>query len=383
LWIGNIIESDSRETVLFDPHAAAKLRGTERAFPGLFASFISDTADFDRIALAAPFESASDDFNRIVVSTNGPGDSGTYWIVDIASGSADPIGYPYPDVKPSDVGPIRMVDWKAADGLAMSGVLSLPPGRDPKNLPLVVLPHGGPEARNYPVFDWWAQAFASRGYAVFQPNFRGSSGYGRAFRDAGFGEWGRKMQSDISDGIAELAREGIVDPKRAYIVGGAYGGYAALAGVTVQHGLYRCAVADAGVSDPAGMLDYAREHDGSLTEMRYWKSFMGVSTPLESELNAISPLKLAAHADAPILLTHGKDDTVVPISQSYAMQHALQDAGKPVEMVVMPNEDHWLSREETRTLMLKSAVAFVEKYNPHDPPPAASAAAASSTAQAH
>jgi dipeptidyl aminopeptidase/acylaminoacyl peptidase len=117
--------------------------------------------------------------------------------------------------------------------------------------------------------------------------------------------------------------------------------------------------------------------------MRYWKSFMGVSTPLESELNAISPLKLAAHADAPILLTHGKDDTVVPISQSYAMQHALQDAGKPVEMVVMPNEDHWLSREETRTLMLKSAVAFVEKYNPHDPPPAASAAAASSTAQAH
>ena len=133
------------------------------------------------------------DFNRIIVfttttTTTGGDDSGAYWLVEIAKGRTDPIGYEYPTVQPTDVGPIRMVDWKAADGLALHGVLSLPPGRPPKNLPLVVLPHGGPESRDHPVFDWWAQAFASRGYAVFQPNFRGSSDYGVSFRDAGFGQ---------------------------------------------------------------------------------------------------------------------------------------------------------------------------------------------------
>lgn len=204
-------------------------------------------------------------------------------------------------MKSADVGPITMVEWKAADGLTLHGVLSLPTGRPATPLPLVVLPHGGPEARDYPVFDWWAQAFASRGYAVFQPNFRGSAGYGRTFRDAGFGQWGRKMQTDISDGVAELARRGIIDPKRACIIGGSYGGYAALAGVTVQQGLYRCAVSVAGVSDPEALLTYARERSGSATAAtRYWRDFMGVKSVFEGELNAISPVKLAAKADAPI-----------------------------------------------------------------------------------
>src|SRR6202007_2715282 len=129
-------------------------------------------------------------------------------------------------------------------------------GREAKGLPLVVMPHGGPEAHDRPGFDWWAQAFASRGYAVFQPNFRGSDGSGDAFRDAGFGQWGRKMQTDISDGVAELARRGIVDPKLVCIVGASYGGYAALAGVTLQHGLYRCAVSYAGVANMDSMQIY-------------------------------------------------------------------------------------------------------------------------------
>jgi dipeptidyl aminopeptidase/acylaminoacyl peptidase len=116
------------------------------------------------------------------------------------------------------------------------------------------MPHGGPEARDYPVFDWWAQAFASRGYVVLQPNFRGSTGYGAAFLRAGYGEWGRKMQSDISDGLAFLVDAGIADPGRACIVGASYGGYAALAGVTLQKGLYRCAVSVAGISDLQKMV---------------------------------------------------------------------------------------------------------------------------------
>jgi dipeptidyl aminopeptidase/acylaminoacyl peptidase len=215
---------------------------------------------------------------------------------------------------------VRIVSWRAADGLTLSGVLTLPPGRAARALPLVVLPHGGPEARDYPGFDWWAQAYASRGYAVFQPNFSGSGGYDIGLRNAGLGQWGRKMQTDISDGVADLARQGIVDPKRACIVGGSYGGYAALAGVTVQQGLYRCAVSVAGVADLAEMLAYNRDRAGLRSDtMRYWKAFMGVNDSTDDSLNAISPVLRASHADAPILLIHGKEDIRVPINQSERM----------------------------------------------------------------
>ena len=265
-----------------------------------------------------------------------------------------------------DVGPVSMLAYRAADGLERHGVLTLPPGKPAKGLPLVVLPHGGPEARDYPGFDWWAQAFASRGYAVFQPNFRGSSGYGTPFRDAGLGEWGRKMQTDISDGVADLTKTGVVDPKRACIVGASYGGYAALAGVTVQQGLYRCAVSVAGVADLSGMLDQEREEGApsSSSALRYWRAFMGVTSSSDARLDPISPSVQASRADAPILLIHGKDDTVVSIAQSETMERALRRGGKPVELIRMDNEDHWLSREQTRMEMLKAAVAFVEKYNP-------------------
>jgi acetyl esterase/lipase len=361
-WIGQVTHGDVPQIAMFDPQIEAKVAGAVRAFPGL----------------SARLESWSQDFNRMVIHTSGNGESGAYWLVDIPSGAADPIGYDYPDIKSDDVGPIRMVDWKAADGLALRGVLTLPLGRDPRNLPLVVLPHGGPEARDHPVFDWWAQAFASRGYAVFQPNFRGSGDYGQAFRDAGFGQYGRKMQTDVSDGVAELAREGIVNSKRVCIVGASYGGYVALAGVTIQHGLYRCAVSDAGISDPRRMVHDAWRADGYLTvdSVRYWEAYMGSRSFDDSSLDAISPIRHAAEADAPILLIHGKDDTVVPIDQSERMQTALKAIGKPVEMVVMPNEDHWLSGQATRIQMLQASVAFVEKYNPPDPAPAHPAVAA-------
>jgi dipeptidyl aminopeptidase/acylaminoacyl peptidase len=347
LWIGVVKTGDRPQAELFDPTLEARAKGTAKAFPDLSVSLIG----FSR------------DLTHLVVFTSGSGDPGTYWTVDIAAGAANPFGYPYPSLHTADVGPIRMVDWKAADGLALRGVLSLPPNAPTKPLPLVVMPHGGPEDRDYPTFDWWAQAFASQGYAVFQPNFRGSDGYGVKFRNAGFGEWGRKMQTDISDGVAELAREGLVDPRRACIVGASYGGYAALAGVLLQHGLYRCAVAVAGVSDLAAMTGYVRDQEGDQpgASMRYWRAFMG------EHADQVSPISFASHADAPILLIHGKDDTVVPFSQSQAMTAALKAAGKPVELVVLPGEDHWLSREETRVMMLKAAVAFVEKHDPPQP----------------
>jgi dienelactone hydrolase len=351
LWIGQILRNDNRDAVLFQPALQARWQGTKKAFPNYITHLVS----------------WSTDFNRLIVQTEGGDDSGTYWFVDIAKHSADPIGGEYPGVKPADVGAIQTVSWRAADGLQLNGVLTLPPGRPAKALPVVVLPHGGPEARDYAGFDWWAQAFASRGYVVFQPNFRGSSGYGIQFRNAGLGQWGRKMQTDISDGVADLAKRGIVDPKRACIVGGSYGGYAALAGVTVQQGLYRCAVSVAGVADLSDMLAYEHKKttNSANATMRYWRAFMGVEGwGASAQLRPYSPAELADRADAPILLIHGTKDTVVPIDQSDTMESALKHAGKPVEFVKMDNEDHWLSREETRIQMLTAAVAFVEKHNP-------------------
>ncbi|HXQ10595.1 MAG TPA: alpha/beta fold hydrolase [Caulobacteraceae bacterium] len=354
LWIGSILPGDRPAPKMFSPDLQAKIDSVLRAFPN------------ETVTL----ESTDDGFGKLIVDTSGTDDSGTHYLVDLTTGHADALGYDYPDVGPGDVGPIEMVDYKAADGMPLHGVLDLPPGREPKNLPVVVLPHGGPQARDYPTFDWWTQAFVSRGYAVFRPNYRGSGDLGTPFRNAGFGEWGRKMQTDISDGLADLARRGIVDPKRACIVGWSYGGYASLAGVTVQNGLYRCSVAGGAVSHPGEMIDRARGETSDAAE-RYWESYMGAKSALETQLADITPVSLARRADAPILLIHGRDDTVVPFVQMNEMQAALQSAGKPVEVLILPTSDHWLLHEDMRIEMVKASVAFVERYNPPDPSPAA------------
>jgi len=144
-------------------------------------------------------------FSHFLVQTSGNRDSGTWYVVDVAQRRAELAGENYPLIGPKAVGPISTVAYTASDGLALDGILTLPPGREARHLPVVVMPHGGPNSRDDAVFDWQAQAFASRGYAVFQPNFRGSTNRDDAFRRAGNGQWGRKMQTDISDGLSELA----------------------------------------------------------------------------------------------------------------------------------------------------------------------------------
>jgi dipeptidyl aminopeptidase/acylaminoacyl peptidase len=333
--------------VMYDPAQETALAKIDRAFAGREMTLVDWTPDFDRALL----------------HTSGNGDSGTWFFVDVRALRADPVANDHDAIVPEMVGPISVVDYAAADGLEMDGILTLPPGREPRNLPVVVLPHGGPASEDKPVFDWWAQAFASRGYAVFQPNFRGSTGRGAWFREAGNGQWGRKMQTDISDGLAELVKQGLVDPGRACIVGASYGGYAALAGVTLQQGLYRCAVSVGGVADLKLMYntDY-RESGDSLLVSRMLQAQLGDP----SMYDEVSPRRFARQADAPILLIHGKDDTVVHFGQSAAMADALKDAGKPYELVTLKGEDHWLSREETRKQMLEAAVGFVQKHNPAD-----------------
>jgi dipeptidyl aminopeptidase/acylaminoacyl peptidase len=311
-------------------------------------------------------KSFTSNLKEMIVFTDGTADPGTFWFVNGTTHRADPIGYPYPQIKPADVGEVRRISYTAADGLAIEGILTLPPGIPPTNLPVVVMPHGGPiDMWDEPGFDWWAQAFASRGYAVFQPNYRGSGGYSVAFRKAGYGEWGRKMLSDIKDGVAELSRLGLIDPKRACIVGGSYGGYAALAGVTLQQGLYRCAVSVAGPADMSSFMSWEAQRLGVNTpDLRYLQKVTGADTGSASYLRDISPRQFAKSADAPILLIHGKDDTRVPIEQSREMASALKANGKSVQFVELEKEDHFLSRDVTRIAMLKAAVSFVEKYNP-------------------
>ncbi|MGA0601367.1 alpha/beta hydrolase family protein [Caulobacter sp. KR2-114] len=364
-----LVETGRVEGEIFDPRShrlvgawMAEDRATQRFFEPALAGRQAALAK----ALGSPpiLLTWSADYRRIVAFTEGDRDAGTYWLVD--GGSVKPIAYAYPAIPDAAVGETRMIAYKAADGLDLRGVLTLPPGREPHNLPVVVIPHGGPEARDTVRFDYWAQAFAARGYAVFQPNFRGSSGYGAAFRDAGFGQWGRKMQTDISDGLADLARHGVVDPKRACIFGGSYGGYAALAGVTVQQGLYRCAVSYGGISDLGALLqqEAPADADNRNASVRYLRRFLGVG--LDASLKDLSPAQLAGRADAPILLIHGADDTVVPISHAREMESALRKAGKPVEFVLLKSEDHWLSRQATREAMLSAAVDFVMRNNPPD-----------------
>ncbi|WP_313439198.1 S9 family peptidase [Novosphingobium sp.] len=345
--IGYRTLGETPKTVMDNPVYQSAITRIFKAFAGREAHLIDWTPDF----------------SNVLVRTTGNKDSGTWYLVDVRAKRADPIGNERPAIAPEQVGAISTVDYKAQDGLDMDGVLTLPPGREAKNLPVILLPHGGPAAHDKAEFDWWAQAFASRGYAVFQPNFRGSTGRSDAFRHAGNGQWGRKMQTDISDGLAELTKRGLVDPKRACIVGASYGGYAALAGVTLQQGLYRCAVSVAGVTDLK--LMYA-------TDLRESGDSKMLSKSLREQLgdpklyDEVSPRRFAARSDAPVMLIHGKDDTVVGYKQSLVMADALKDAGKPYELVTLPGEDHWLSREETRKKMLSEAVRFVQKHNPAD-----------------
>ena len=316
----------------------------------------------DRVHLA----SWSRDRRKVVVEVDSSSDGPAYALVDLDTQRAKWLGLMYADIKPEGVSPVMAVSYKAADGLKITGYLTLPRGRAPENLPLVVLPHGGPEGRDTPGFDWWSQALAARGYAVLRPNFRGSEGFGWDFVKAGFGQWGRSMQSDLSDGVRELARQGRIDPKRVCIVGASYGGYAALAGATLDQGVYRCAVSVAGPSDLKRMLQdnqklYAKAPNSA---QRYWLRFMGADGAGDPDLAAISPAKLADKVDIPILLIHGKDDTVVPYVQSQIMAAALKKAGKPVEFVTLDGEDHWLSSGATRLKMLDATVTFLEKNNP-------------------
>ena len=346
----NKLDGDVRDYEFETAADQALWRAVLRAFTG---------AKVDLISL-------SHDRTRLIVKVFG-GDFGFgYYIVDRQTGGAKWFGDVHKKVGPKEISERQYVHYAAADGMDIPAYLTLPRDRVAKDLPLIVLPHGGPFARDDIGFDWWSQAYASRGYAVLQPQFRGSDGFGLDHLRAGYGEYGRKMQTDLSDGITDLVKKGLVDAKRVAIVGGSYGGYAALAGVTLQTGVYRCAVSLAGPSNMSKLLLFQSANYGTSRNalIRYWHEYLGAKNDKDPALDTISPEFHAAKASAPILLIHGVDDTVVPIDQSKRMEAALKRAGKPVEMVTLKGEDHWLSTSETRLQMLTASTAFLERCNP-------------------
>ena len=347
--IGGVYVEDDARYVFFDPVLQNRWMSILHAFGGSHVRFVA----------------ASEDFKKIVVRVDGPQYGYRYELVDLDAHKADPVGDIYEGLtEPLEV---RRVTYAAADGLEIPAYLTLPRGRALEKLPLVVLPHGGPAVRDTADFDWWSQALADQGYAVLRPNYRGSTISAR-FLAAGFGEYGRKMQTDLSDGVRFLVKQGVVDPARVCIVGASYGGYAALAGVTLDPGVYRCAVSVAGISDLRRKLQWVNEKhwDSNNMEQRFWDRFLGVTGPDDPVLEQISPIRHIDGVKVPVLLIHGRDDTVVPFEQSDDMYEALRKAKKDVEFVELKNEDHWLSRSETRLQMLRATVAFLRAHNPPD-----------------
>lgn len=350
--IGGVHYGDSAEYVFFDPAIEQSWQEIVRAFPNEHVHF----------------QSASNDFRKVIVRVEGERDGFGYELVDLTTHRAEALGDIYEGIsKPFEV---RRITYAAGDGLMIPAYLTLPRGKPAQKLPLIVLPHDGPAARDTAEFDWRSQAVADQGYAVLQPNFRGSD-LDREFLTKGFGEWGRKMQADLSDGVRYLAKEGVIDPARVCIVGGgSYGGYAALAGVSLDPGVYRCAVSYAGLSDLHRMLSRVNRRQmsaGANLAQRYWDRFMGVSGPDDPALEQISPLKHVNAINVPVLLIHGKEDTAVPFEQSEVMYEALRSANKNVELVPLKAEDHWLSRGATRLQMLEASIAFLRTHNPPGP----------------
>jgi dipeptidyl aminopeptidase/acylaminoacyl peptidase len=255
--------------------------------------------------------------------------------------------------------------YKARDGLEIPAYVTLPPGATTAaKLPLIVLPHGGPTARDTYDFDFLVQFLATRGYAVLQPQFRGSWGFGDAFENAGDGEWGGKMQTDLLDGITALAASGEIDASRVCIVGASFGGYSALAGATLYPQAYKCAASIAGISDLGVLLNekarvYGRD-SGAMDELRE-----NLGAQSSAKLEAASPLRhAAAAARTPILLIHGDQDTIVPIEQSELMDEKLKALNIPHEFVVLQAENHYLTKSATRTQTLEALERFLAKNLP-------------------
>ena len=334
--IGYSFAEDKREVVYFDPEFKALAASLSKALPKLpLVDFVSSSADGRKILLFA----GSDN------------DPGHYFLFDRDKKSLAEVIAARPQLAGRTLATVKPITYKSADGTVIPAYLTLPPGRSAKGLPAVVLPHGGPSARDEWGFDWISQFLAARGYAVIQPNYRGSAGFGDAWLNKnGFKNWRTSMR-DVGDAARWLAAEGIADPKRIAIVGWSYGGYAALQSAETEPSLYKAVVAVAPVTDLALMKAQADD----FTNRREVAEFVGSGPHIVEG----SPARGAAKITVPVLLIHGDLDTNVGIEHSEKMAAALSKEGKTVEFVRYKGLDHYLSDGAVRAQLLSKIAALL------------------------
>ena len=335
--VGASYATEKRQVEFFDPELKKLAGALGKAMPGLpIISFIDASADESKLLLFAGTDT----------------DPGHYYLYDKASHKLDEITPVRPQLADIKLASVKPITYAAADGTQIPGYLTLPPGSvSAKGLPAIVLPHGGPEARDEWGFDWLSQFFANRGYAVLQPNFRGSTGYGEAwFRDNGFKSW-RTAIGDVNDAGRWLVKQGIADPSKLAIVGWSYGGYAALQSAVLDPALFKAIVAVAPVTD----LEALRTEHAEYTDFAVQSGRIGVGPHVRQG----SPAQNAASFLAPVLMFHGDRDQNVGVAESRLMLAKLKAAGKSADLVEFKGLDHQLDDSAARIALLDKADTFL------------------------
>jgi dipeptidyl aminopeptidase/acylaminoacyl peptidase len=301
-----------------------------------------------------------DDERRAILAVHDDRLPAAYYLFDRLTGKLEKLGSAMPWLKEEELARMKPIEFKSRDGLAIHGYLTLPGGVEPQNLPAVVIPHGGPSSRNVWGFSPEAQFLANRGAAVLHVNFRGSTGYGKAFWQAGFKQWGRNMQNDISDGVKWLTDSGIADGKRIAIYGASYGGYAALAGAAFTPGLYACAVDYVGISNIFTMYESYPPYWKPMLEMQY--EMVGDPVGDKALLEEISPVFHADRINIPLFVAHGANDPRVKKSESDQIVEAVRRAGHDVLYMVKEDEGHGFRNEENIFDFYRAMEGFFRKH---------------------
>lgn len=300
----------------------------------------------------------SRDRARVLAFGEHADDAGAYYLYEPKANKLRLVGKRYPALRGiADLGERRAIRFRARDGVLVPAYLTLPVGVEPKQLPLVLLVHSGPHARNNFTFNWWASFLASRGYAVLDVNFRGSSGYGYEWLKAGHRGWGTGvMQTDVEDGADALVKAGMVDATRVCIMGVDYGGYAAAAGAALTPKRYACAVSINGMVDIVRLYNDGMKFNRRGLTADWWRTTLGDDI---GHLRRISPIENVHKIEAPILLIHVESDPSVPVEDSRSFNAKLAQAGKQVRYVEIKGPDYSLSSAATRTHSLREVETFL------------------------
>jgi dipeptidyl aminopeptidase/acylaminoacyl peptidase len=345
---GIAIDGDKPETHWFRTKEAALQKTVDNAMPAGTVNSVTPVVD-----------------DKYLVVSRSERDPRSYYLLDLAKTQLISLGRPRPWIKPEQMGTVKVVRYKSRDGLEIPSYLTLPPGKASTKLPLIVWVHGGPWARDDWGWDRDAQFFASRGYAVLQPNYRGSTGFGRKHLVSSLKQLGQSMQDDVTDGVRHLIAEGIVDPARVCIGGGSYGGYATMMGLVKEPDLFKCGINVVGVVDLSWWIDLGyTDFNSSDPEAsgKYLKATIGDPSADKEMMRKYSPRLHADQIKAPVLIIHGGGDVRVPIAHAEGMRDALKAAGKPYEWLVFPEEGHGFVKAENLTTYYTTMEEFLAKH---------------------